>query len=372
MTYPLLIIDGRKIEHNTRLVARILEEQGLRLVGVAKGAAAHPDVVGAMIKGGAAAIGDSSICNLARIRERGYPGETILLRAPGLSQCAAAVTHADTSLNSEVGTVRRLGEAALQAGRSHNVILMVDLGDLREGVTVEQAPVRAQEMERIPGIRLAGLGVNLACFGGVIPTPQTMELLLEVKGQVEHRIGRELERISGGTSANLKMVLERRVPPGITELRIGEGILLGNEAVNREPIPGCFDDAFLLRAEIIEVQRKPSKPVGEIGQDAFGDIPYFEDRGVRKRALLAVGRQDVDPGGLIPRLPGVEILGASSDHLICDVEEAAARISVGDILEFKLTYSALLRASTSPYVTKTCHRDTCHRDRLFGRSFTTE
>jgi predicted amino acid racemase len=137
MTYPLLTIDPQKIEHNTGLVASLLQKQGMRLVSVAKGTAANLDVVGAMIKGGAAAIGDSRIANLARIREWGYRGETVLLRAPGPAQCMEAVTYADTSLNSEISTVRCLGEAAVQAGRSHNVILMVDLGDLREGVLMQ-------------------------------------------------------------------------------------------------------------------------------------------------------------------------------------------------------------------------------------------
>ena len=352
MSYPLLTIDSGKIEQNTGRVASLLQKQGLRLVAVAKGTAAHLAVVEAMIRGGAAAIGDSRIANLARIREGGYRGETVLLRAPGPSQCREAVAHADTSLNSETGTVRRLGEAAIQMGCIHNVILMVDLGDLREGVLAEQAPAAALEMDRTPGIRLAGIGVNLACYGGVIPTVQTMELLLRVKEQVERRIGRKVERVSGGTSANLKMVWERQMPPGITELRIGEGILLGKEAVCREDVPGCSGDAFLLKAEVIELQRKPSRPLGEIGQDAFGNVPHFEDRGMRMRALLALGRQDIDPEGLVPLDPGLEILGASSDHLICDVEEAAAPVGVGAVLEFKLTYSALLRASTSPYVTK--------------------
>ena len=352
MSYPLLTIDSGKIERNTGRVALLLQKQGMRLVAVAKGTAAHLAVVEAMIRGGAAAIGDSRIANLARIREWGYRGETVLLRAPGPSQYREAAAHADTSLNSETGTVHRLGEAAIQMGRIHNVILMVDLGDLREGVPAEQAPAAALEMDRIPGIHLAGIGVNLACYGGVIPTVQTMELLLRVKEQVEKRIGRKVEHVSGGTSANLKMAWERQIPPGITELRIGEGILLGKEAVCREDVPGCSGDAFMLKAEVIELQRKPSKPRGEIGQDAFGNVPYFEDRGMRMRALLALGRQDIDPEGLIPLDPGIGILGASSDHLICDVEEAATPVSVGAVLEFKLTYSALLRASTSPYVTK--------------------
>ena len=352
MSYPQLMIDPQGIESNTRQVAALLKEQGMGLVAVAKGTAAHPAVVEAVIRGGAAALGDSRIANLARIRKGGYRGETVLLRAPGPSRCREAVMHADTSLNSETGTVRRLGEAALHMKRTHNVILMVDLGDLREGVPAERAPAAALEMDRMPGIHLAGLGVNLACYGGVIPTVQNMELLLRVKERVEERIGRKLERLSGGTSANLKMVWERQMPPGITELRIGEGILLGKEAVCREPVPGCSGDAFLLKAEVIEVQRKPSQPVGEIGQDAFGRVPHFEDRGIRKRALLALGRQDIDPEGLTPLTPGIEILGASSDHLICDVEEAASPVSVGDVLAFRLNYSALLRASTSPYVSK--------------------
>lgn len=352
MTYPLLVIDPQKIEHNTGQIAALLAKEGLRLVGVAKGAAGHQDVVKAMIKGGAAAIGDSRIANLARIRQWGYRGETVLLRAPGLTRCADAVTYADSSLNSEIVTVRRLGESAVKMGQKHKVILMVDLGDLREGVPLGQAPGLAGEMAQVPGIHLAGIGTNLACYGGVIPTGEAMELLLQVKEKVERRLGRRLERVSGGTSANLKMVLEQKMPPGITELRIGEGILLGKESVYREPIPGCCDDAFLLRAEVIEVQKKPSRPTGEIGQDAFGNVPHFKDRGIRKRALLAAGRQDVDPGGLIPLTPGIEILGASSDHLICDVEEAVFPVRTGTILEFRLTYSALLRASVSPYVAK--------------------
>ena len=51
-------------------------------------------------------------------------------------------------------------------------------------------------------------------------------------------------------------------------------------------------------------------------------LPVFQDRGIRRRALLAVGRQDIEPDGLSPLTRGVEILGASSDHLVCDIEDA--------------------------------------------------
>ncbi len=352
MAYPALVIDTKKIKHNTQVIARLLDEQGIRLVGVAKGTCANRWVVETMVSGGAKAIADSRIDNLRRIKEWGYKGETILLRSPGLSQCKEAVLYADTSLNSEVSIVRELGKAAMSLGTTHQVVLMIELGDLREGVLIDKAPEVAFKMAQVPGIKLIGIGTNMSCYGAVIPTRDKMNLLLDTKQEIEKAIQSPLARVSGGTSANMTLVLNKEMPKGITELRIGESILLGTEAVNREPVSGCCQDAFTLKAEVIEVQRKPSKPIGEIGQDAFGDVPVFEDRGIRTRAILAVGRQDVDPSDLRPLAKGVEIIGASSDHLICDVEDAGDSIHVGKILSFGVSYNTLLKASTSAYVSK--------------------
>ncbi len=177
-------------------------------------------------------------------------------------------------------------------------------------------------------------------------------MLLEIKKRVEGAVGFPLERVSGGNSANMPLVMRGEMPRGITELRLGESVLLGTEAVERALIPGCHRDAFAVHAEVIEVVRKPSLPSGKIGQDAFGVVPVFVDKGVRRRAILAIGRQDVDPGGLTPVDEGVTIVGASSDHMICDVEDAGERVKVGSVLSFVPDYSALLRLSTSPYVEK--------------------
>ena len=352
MTYPLLTIDKDKIKHNTSILASMLRKQNMGLVAVAKGTCANLAVVEAMVSGGALTLGDSRLDNLRKIRDWGYAGETMLLRAPGPSRCSETVLYADVSLNSEVETVMLLGDAARKRGKVHKVILMIDLGDLREGVMIEHAPQIAFEMDKIPGIHLEGIGTNLACYGGVIPTVEKMRLLLRIKNEVERHLGRTLDRVSGGTSANVNLLLDGEMPSGITELRIGEAILLGTEAIERKPVPGCFRDAFILKAEVIEVGRKPSKPFGQTGQNAFGDLPVFEDKGIRLRAILSVGRQDIDPWAITPICPGIEVLGASSDHLICDVQDAACRVDVGSILEFSLSYSALLKASTSPFVTK--------------------
>ena len=352
MRYPALLIDAGKVQSNARTVAGLLAKQGMRLLAVAKGTMAHPVVVRAMLDGGARAIGDSRIENLLMLRNLGFTCETVLLRVPSPSRAAEAVEVADVSLCSELATARALGEAARRLGKDHSVVLMVDLGDLREGVLAEDAPHVAKEMARISGVEIRGVGVNLACYGGVIPTRDKMEELLRVKVAVERALGRPLGIVSGGNSANMMLVLREEMPQGITELRIGESILLGTEATLRRPVPGCHQDAFLVSAEVIEVARKPSKPFGKVGQNAFGEVRSLEDHGVRKRAVLAIGRQDVDPDSLSPCMPGVKVLGASSDHLICDVEDAEEAVEVGDVLTFIPGYSSLLRASTSPFVEK--------------------
>ncbi|MEX0973769.1 MAG: alanine/ornithine racemase family PLP-dependent enzyme [Bacillota bacterium] len=351
-TYPALYIDVKKIQHNAHVVAGLLGGQGMRLVGVAKGAMGHPAVAKAMVDGGASAIGDSRVENLRRLRSLGYEGETVLLRAPSLTRVAEAVQVADVSLNSDPLTVKALGDAAARLGKRHRVILMVDLGDLREGVMVADAPDVAEEMSRVAGIELCGIGTNLACYGGVIPTREKMESLLAVKKEIETVLRRPLERVSGGNSANMRLLLAGDTPHGITELRIGESILLGTEAIERRAVPGCYPDAFTIAAEVIEVVQKPSAPFGEVGQNAFGVVPTFVDRGRRRRAILAIGRQDVDPDSLVPIEDGVTVVGASSDHLICDVEDARWPVRAGAVLTFIPGYSALLRASTSPFVEK--------------------
>lgn len=352
MRYPAMFISVDKVRDNARAISGKLRDQGARLVGVAKGTMTHAAVVRAMIEGGADAIGDSRIENLRKLRDQGYQGETVLLRAPSPSRVAEAVQVADVSLNSEPSTVRLLGEAAARQGRRHKVILMIDLGDLREGVMAADAPLAAVEMMRSPGIEFAGIGTNLACYGGVMPTREKMEALLDVKRAVEAATGKRVGTVSGGNSANMMMLIQGEMPRGITELRIGESILLGTEGIERRPVPGCHQDAFVVAAEVIEVISKPSRPFGRIGQNAFGVVPAFVDRGVRRRAVLALGEQDVDPDSLAPRESGVAVLGASSDHLLCDIEDADGSLTTGSILTFVPGYSALLRASTSPFVEK--------------------
>jgi predicted amino acid racemase len=203
-----------------------------------------------------------------------------------------------------------------------------------------------------PGLRLEGLGTNLACRSGVVPDQQKMDELSDLVDQVEARVGHRLDTVSGGNSANLDWALATDDAGRIDELRLGEAILLGTEPLHRRPIDGLRTDAFTLVGEVIELQTKPAQSWGATGQTAFGHVPATGRPGMVRQAIVALGRQDVDPDGATPPA-GMAVLAASSDHLVIDVGDHA--LAVGDEIAFQLDYSALVRSMTSPFVSMDEH-----------------
>lgn len=347
---PRLFIYLKKIEANARLLADLCRRHGIEPVGVTKATCGDPQVARAMLAGGFTMLGESRLENARRLRAGGITAPLFLLRLPMPSQAAEVVRLFQCSLNSEPATIRALNAAAAQAGLIHQIILMVDLGDLREGIWPDDLETTVQQVKGLGNIRLLGLGANLTCYGGVIPTRENLGKLLEYNRRAEEIYSQPLPVISGGNSSSLPLLLQGQLP-SVSQLRLGESVILGRETVARTPIPGAHLDCFQLQAEIIELRKKPSVPIGEIGQDAFGGTPVFQDRGVHRRAILALGRQDVAVDSLLPP-PGTEILGASSDHLLLDVSRYPEPLAVGDCLTFYLGYGALLAAMTSAYVKK--------------------
>ena len=128
--------------------------------------------------------------------------------------------------------------------------------------------------------------------------------------------------------------------------------MLGRETMHRTPWPNTHQDAFLLHAEVVEEKEKPSLPQGRLVEDAFGHIPQFKDVGLIDRAIVNIGREDVDIEGLIPLDPRLRILGGSSGYVILDVSRAGGSVQVGDEIVFSLNYAALVAAMASPYIEK--------------------
>ena len=269
------------------------------------------------------------------------------------SETDEVVKYADVSLNSELKTIKNLNESAKVQDKIHKILLMIDLGDLREGIffkNEDEINYTVEEILKLENIEIFGLGVNLTCYGAVIPKKDNLSVLVDIARKIEKKYDIKLQMISGGNSSSIYLIGKDELPEGINNLRVGEAFLLGGETAYGQKLEGFYDDSFTLEAEIIELKEKQSVPIGETGVDAFGNKPVYEDRGIIKRAIIAVGRQDVDPDALSPMDEKIDILGASSDHLILDVSKSDNEYHVGGIVNFKLSYSSLLRATTSGYV----------------------
>jgi predicted amino acid racemase len=348
MFAPRLEIDLGKIQHNARALVERLAKRGISVTGVTKATIGSPEIAHAMLLAGASGLGDSRIENIEAMRGSNVSARLSLIRSPMLSQARRVVTSANVSFNTELEVIRRLSLEAGKLNRTHAVILMVELGDLREGIMPDDLMAAVSETLSFPNIVLEGLGTNLACRSGASPDDANMAELSRLATLIEATFDISIEIVSGGNSANLEWVFSSEHTGRVNNLRLGESILLGREALNRNAIDGLHTDAITLVAEVIESKVKPTQPSGQLAQTAFGTSPAPINRGTITQTILAIGIQDTDPCGLRPP-EGTEILGSSSDHLV--VATSAGDVAVGDEMTFQLNYSALLRAMTSPFVT---------------------
>lgn len=351
MINPRVEINLKKLEENVRLINSVCRKNKIEIAAVTKGFCALPEIASIFVGNGCRYLADSRIQNLKNLTS--FDIEKIMLRLPMISEAEEVVKYSDISLNSEITTIEALNEAAIKLNKRHGVIFMVDLGDLREGYIDERNFFDAVEKTKtFKNIDIKGLGANLTCFGGVIPDEKNLSRLVYLSEKLEKDHGIKSEIISGGNSSSLHLIKKGLMVEGINNLRLGEAFLLGRETAFGEPLKGTHSDVFQLVTEIVELKVKPTIPVGMIGVNAFGEKPVFEDRGNRKVAICAIGKQDVDISKLSPIDDEIMILGASSDHMILDVHDSLVDYKVGSIVRFDISYGGILSTMTSPYVDK--------------------
>lgn len=358
MSAPRLEVRLDSIGHNARALVQRLGPKGVTVCGVTKSTLGSPEVARELLAAGVTSLGESRIENVERLRRAGITAPVTLVRSPMPSQADRVVAAADVSLNSELDVIGRLAASAARQRRHHGVVLMVELGDLREGIMPGDLLDTVRAVLALPAIGLRGIGTNLACQNGVIPDGSNMAELSALASSVEAAFGIRLDIVSGGNSANLPWALEPRSIIGrINHLRLGESVLLGREPVRSTAVDGLHVDAVSLVGEVIESRHKPSRPWGARGRTAFGaadDGPGEEGAG--NRVIVALGRQDVDVDG-ITAPEGFEVLGSSSDHLVLGCGTNPPQ--VGSELRFAVDYSALMRAMASPFVARRYVRAGC-------------
>ena len=367
--YPKLIVNMDKLKANIDACAKITKDDGnCSLMLVTKGVCADDKVCDMIIDHPQVDyMADSRVLNLKKYHDKANAkGKlTVLLRLPMLCEIEEVVRYADVSFNSEMSTLKALNEEAARQGKVHKVVLMIDLGDLREGMFFKNEDEifnTVEAVEAMENLELHGLGTNLTCYGAIIPKNDNLSVLAAFAERVEEKIGRKLDMVSGGNSSSIYLIWKGDLPERISNLRLGESFLLGNDTAYGETVPGAVHDTLIVEAQIIELKEKPSLPIGEVGKDAFGNVPEYEDRGIIKRAILGIGKQDTDVDGMIPVKQdadgnwiddeSIEILGGSSDHTLMDMTKADREYKVGDTVTFRLEYGAMLKVATSPYVEK--------------------
>lgn len=347
MSAPHVDVDLDKIRHNTRSLVGRLDLRGIRLTAVTKAVCGHPSIAKAMLDGGASGLAEPRLNNVMRLRQAGVTCPVTLVRTPMLSQVDEIVRFCEASYNTEPSVIAALATAALRQNKVHGVILMVEMGDRREGIQPRDLGALAHHVVDLPGVALQGIGANFACLNGQVPTPAKMRALSIHANDIEGQCGPFVQTVSGGNSANLQWAFGPHATGRINDLRIGEAILLGVDPISGDKISGLFQDAFTLVAEVIETHANSVRPCACNDRPTHAQMQSAQVMSDTTRIILAVGLQDTDATGLsMP--PGTTFIGATSDHLVVGARQTALR--VGSKMRFQMTYGALMRAMAAPDV----------------------
>ena len=344
------------IRTNAQVFCDLCGQNGISVAGIIKVSDGDLQVATAYRDGGCSQLGVSRARHLQALKEAFPHTETLLTRSPTRGDLEATARYADLSLHSDADVLQALSDEAGKWGTRPGILLMLDVGDLREGVdNIPDLVALAELCERLPNLHLRGVGTNHACLNGILPTKENLTFLVNGAEAVERAIGRKLEIISGGSSINLLLLRDgiNQMPSRVNHLRLGGTIINPmNIRIGRGvTFPGLREDSIRLTAEIVEIHEKDSAPKGCSTKNWAGETVTREDKGRRQRAILALGSQDVgDAANLIPVEEGVEIVGCSSDHTIVDVTDSGKIWRSGDTLTFKTRYANMLYAFSGNHV----------------------
>jgi len=309
---------------------------------------------------GISQVCDSRVSNLKTVKSINPEIETFYIKPPAKRAVKSVVKYADISMNTEKETIRLLSEEAQRQGKTHKVIIMIDLGELREGVMGDDFMDFYENVFKLKNIDVVGLGTNLSCLYGVLPNHDKLIQLSLYKQLIEAKFNRRLPFVSGGSSVTIPLIFQRLLPKGINHFRVGESLFLGTDVYNNTTLRNMKPDVFKLYSEIIELIEKPLVPIGEMGTNVEGDAFNFDDKLIGERsyrAIIDIGLLDVDEKHITPIDDDIKIIGASSDMFVIDLGKNEKKYKVGDLLEFKMDYMGTLRIINSYYIDKRINRN---------------
>lgn len=344
-----------RLKHNYNFLNNLFKERGIEWAVVSKMLCGHELFLKELLDTGVNEICDSRLSNLVRIKKMKPEIQTVYIKPPAEKNIKKVVKYADCSFNSESRTIELLSQEAVRQGKIHKVTIMIELGDLREGIMGETLMAFYEKVFELPNIEITSIGTNLNCLHGVMPSTDKLIQLGLYKQLIELKFNKSIPWVTGGTSVVLPLLFKKQVPKSINHFRIGETLFFGNNLFSGKRIKGMKDKVFRLYSQIIEITEKPMVPTGELAENPSGETFDIDPSRYGKssyRAILDIGLLDISPDFIIPDDPALKIINASSDMLIIDLGQTKRSYMVGKFVSFKLKYMGALRLMNSRYIEK--------------------
>ncbi|PVX49856.1 putative amino acid racemase [Balneicella halophila] len=350
-----ITLDGKKLQKNFKYLDKLFAKKNIKWSVVSKILSGNKTFLLELLKLDIKQICDSRVTNLKSIKSINPDIETIYIKPPAKRAVPNVVRYADISLNTGIDTIKLLSEEAQKQDKTHKIIIMIDLGELREGVMRDDFIHFFQSVFELPNIEVIGIGTNLSCLYGVLPNQDKLIQLSLYSQLIEAKFNKKIPFVSGGSSVTIPLIFQKILPKGINHFRVGETLFLGTDVYHETLIKSMESDIFTLHSQIIELIEKPVVPTGEFGTNLEGDSFEFDESKLGEksyRAIIDVGLLDVEQKHIFPTDENIEFVGASSDMLVIDLKNNPKNYKVGDLLEFKLNYMGILRIINSKYIDK--------------------
>lgn len=344
-----------KLKKNYLFLNKLFKENNIEWAVVSKLLCGNEKYLKEIINLGAKEICDSRISNLEKIKKLSPEVQTVYIKPPAKRSIERLVKFADASFNTEYETIKWISDEAVKQNKLHKIIIMIELGDLREGIMGDHLMDFYASVFELPNIKVTGIGANLNCLYGVMPSEDKLIQLSLYEQLIEAKFNQKIPWVTGGTSVVIPLLFKKQIPEGINHFRVGEMLFFGLNLFTQEVEPKMEGDVFKLFAEIIEITEKPKVPIGYLDANPSGETFEINEEDYGKtsyRAILDIGLLDVSEDFLIPDDASIKITGASSDMLIVDLGDSSHKYKVGDLISFRLKYMGALGLFNSDYIEK--------------------
>ncbi len=354
-----LEMDIKKLKHNFDFLDSLFKSNNIQWAVVSKVLCGNKLFLAELLNLSLKQVCDSRLTNLKNIKSLNDKIETIYIKPPAKREITNIVKYADISVNTEISTIKSLSRAAKKLNKVHKIFIMIEMGELREGVLRDEFIKFYERVFNLENIEIVGIGTNFSCLYGVLPNADKLIQLSLYEQLIEAKFDRTIPFVSGGSSVVIPLLLSKILPKGINHFRVGETLFLGTDIYHNKLVDGMEYNIFKLYAEIIELTEKPSIPSGELGTNVEGKNFEFDTNEIGEesyRAIINLGLLDVDEKHIWSSDKNIEFVGASSDMIVIDLKNNPNNYKVGDLLEFNMDYMGILRLMNSKYIEKVIRR----------------